>query len=302
MATDDDVKAPPDGLARGYGGRIGGGEREVVHGRLVCHVGRHGPRTGRQERQVGFEHSLPVRAPRDVVEDACRGAPSSARTRRCRIAHRPPGRRPRASPAPRDGRSGGRSARPAPPRSRFGTISAFWPSVSTSSRPSASVATIGFPAASVSNTVSGVPSQSDGNTDRSNAESSRATSRTNPAKTNRSPRPSRRACSSSAGRSGPSPARHESRVRALVHHLASRLDQVIVALGVVQARHRADDEVTLRRTELATDLGDLRRVPRPAELVERRAQVDDLHLPGRHACARARRTPRCSRRRLWRCR
>ena len=43
-------------------------------------------------------------------------------------------------------------------------MAASWPSVRMSSRPSASVATIGFPAASASNAVSGVPSQSEGNT------------------------------------------------------------------------------------------------------------------------------------------
>ena len=42
-----------------------------------------------------------------------------------------------------------------------------------SSRPSASVATIGLPIASASNAVIGVPSQSDGNTLRSNADSVR---------------------------------------------------------------------------------------------------------------------------------
>jgi glycosyltransferase involved in cell wall biosynthesis len=54
--------------------------------------------------------------------------------------------------------------------SRFGTIDASRPSVSTSTRPSASVATMGLPAASASNTVNGVPSHSEGKTLRSNAD------------------------------------------------------------------------------------------------------------------------------------
>ena len=109
---------------------------------------------------------------------ACRAAPSSARRRSMSyvgagdagIDAKP---RPRSLDRSRAARCSAASAA----ASRRGTISASSPSVSTSFRPSASVATIGFPIASASSTVSGVPSHSDGKTARSNAASASATSR-----------------------------------------------------------------------------------------------------------------------------
>ena len=80
----------------------------------------------------------------------------------------PAARGRRASP---DRPSRAQSRRPARRRCAWARSAASRPSARTSSRPSASVATIGFPIASVSNAVSGVPSQSDGNTTKSNADS-----------------------------------------------------------------------------------------------------------------------------------
>ena len=149
---------------------------------------------------------------------------------------------------------------------------------STSIRPSASVATIGLPIASASNTVSGVPSQSDGNTLRSNAESVAATSFTKPTNTNRSPSPSARACASSAGRSGPSPARKKRASGCRSTHAARGLDEVLVALRVVQPRDGARPRTrpgampSVARAAATS----VRRRADAAELVERRAEVDDL--------------------------
>ena len=112
---------------------------------------------------------------------ARRAAPSSSRTDRCRSARRSAARwrqdvrRFWSSPASVDDGVGQRRGLPARDDQRRRR-----PSVSTSCRPSASVETIGFPIASASNAVSGVPSHSDGNTTRSNADSASATSLRNP--------------------------------------------------------------------------------------------------------------------------
>src|SRR5690606_24132165 len=71
----------------------------------------------------------------------------------------------------------------------------------------------------------------------------------------------------------------------LVEHQSRRLDQVLVALRIVQPRDRADHDVVRRRAPGRTCGRPLVRTPRAAELLEWRAQVDDLHarwanLPG----------------------
>ena len=124
--------------------------------------------------------------------------------------------------------------------SRFGTIQAVRSGSRMSVSPSASVATIGRALASASNAVSGVPSQSDGNTLRSNADSVVATSFTKPTNTNRSPRPSRCACASSDGLQRSFAGEEEPGLRVLVNHQPRGLDQILVALRVVQPRDRAD--------------------------------------------------------------
>ena len=124
-----------------------------------------------QERQVGLQRALAAASRARSRAAARRAAPSCGRRRRCRSRARPRGAARGLGLALLrmvDGVDDG--PRPARPASRFGTIHAVTPSSRMSSRPSASVATIGLPVASASNAVSGVPSQSDGNTLRSNAD------------------------------------------------------------------------------------------------------------------------------------
>ena len=229
-----------------------------------------------------LQHAAPAASRARPRAAACRAAPSCARTRRCRTAGRSrarPPRQPRAlvgmidQPDDRVGQRAGvalrhdhaRRAR----RSRM------------SSRPSASVATIGLPIASASNTVSGVPSQSDGNTLRSNADSdardvARETRRRRTGRRGRA----RAACASRSARSGPSPTRKNRALRPLARRtLRGGVDQIRVALRIVQPRDRAD-----RRTRPGA-MPSSRRAPAissalrgAAELLERHAEVDDLHL------------------------
>ena len=84
----------------------------------------------------------------------------------------------------------------------------------------------------------------------SNAETTRATSFANPANTNRSPRSSARACCSSGSRSGPFADDEKPRLRPLVQHQPRGIDEVRIAFGFVQPRHRADREVVGRDAEL----------------------------------------------------
>ena len=101
-------------------------------------------------------------------------------------------------------------------------------------------ATIGFPIASASKAVIGVPSQSDGKTLRSNAESVRATSRWKPAKTKRSPRPSARRLGLEVGSSGPSPTRKNRARRPFADDPRRGVDRYGVALGIVEPGDGAD--------------------------------------------------------------
>ena len=119
-----------------------------------------------------------------------------------------------------------------------------------SSRPSASVATIGFPIARASNAVSGVPSQSDGNTLRSNADSVRATSRRKPAKTNRSPRPSARRLRLQIAQQRTFADHEKARRRPLGDDPRRGVDQVRVALRLVEPRDRADRQLAGSDAEL----------------------------------------------------
>ena len=171
-----------------------------------------------------------------------------------------------------------------------------------SSRPSASVATIGFPIASASNAVIGVPSQSDGNTLRSNADSVRATSRRKPANTKRSPRPERRGLrlqigqqrpfadqkNRAAGRSATTRAAASTRYE-LPFDSCSR---VIVPM--------ANSPAAMPRSRAGR--GDLVGASRAAELLERHAEVDDLDLRRPGSAARRRRSRPCSSRPRGRCR
>ena len=140
------------------------------------------------------------------------------------------------------------------------------------------MATTGFPIASVSNTVSGVPSQSDGNTTRSNADSVRATSRRKPAKTKRSPSPSADGLRLQVAKQRALPHEKESRRGAFANHARGGIDQVRVAFRFVKARDRADREVAGGDAKLAPGVRDLLGGPFAAELLERHAQVHDLHL------------------------
>ena len=171
---------------------------------------------------------------------ARRDAPSCERTGRCRTAA-PVTRAFGAEPRPFGGSPAsatialGERRRIAPRRPSRRRV----PARARPCSPSASVETIGFPIASASSTVSGVPSHSDGNTTRSSADSAAATSRWNPANTSRSPEPER---------SPPAPrARPAARPRPTMKMRASgsasttvrrRLDQILVALRRHQPRDR----------------------------------------------------------------
>ena len=125
-------------------------------------------------------------------------------------------------------------------------MSASWSWVRTSSRPSASVATIGFPIASASNTVSGVPSHSDGNTLRSNAETTRGDVAREAGEDEAIAEAERARLRFERRAQRPFADQEEPRLRPRVEHRARRVDQVRVALRVVQARDRADGEVAGR--------------------------------------------------------
>ena len=153
----------------------------------------------------------------------------------------------------------GRWRRPAPSASRRGTIHAVTSRSRMSSRPSASVATIALPIASVSNAVSGVPSHSDGKTLRSNAESVSATSFWKPRNTNRSPSPSAFAWASSGSRNGPSPARKNLARGCARDDLGGGLDEELVPLRVVQPRDGANGEVVGRGADGCPGRGQFRR-------------------------------------------
>ena len=127
---------------RGHRGRGSARQEAEVRASTLLRVGR--------ARRLVQQHVEPLHLLHEEIDVVLR-AGSSARWRRAG----------RARPGPARDR---RSHRRAPPASRRGTMRASCPSVSTSLRPSASVETIGFPIASASSTVSGVPSQRDGNT------------------------------------------------------------------------------------------------------------------------------------------
>ena len=233
-----------------------------------------------------------------------RAAPSCGRTRRCRYccpdvagvrrrARRAPPDRRSAGPCRRRGRARHASAR-SPHRGRR---------VSTSTSPSASVARIGLPIASASNTVSGVPSHSDGKTLRSNAETTRAMSRAKPANTKRSPSPSAWACCSSAGRSGPSPTTKNLACGPLDRAPAARRRR-----GSCCPSSRAAASPSRPRSHPARSPA--RRAPRrsppavrtPAELLERHAEIDDLDLVRRQLPRARSGNRRCCATRQSRCR
>ena len=148
-------------------------------------------------------------------------------------------------------------------------------------RPSASVATIALPIASASRTVSGVPSQSDGKTSRSKRRRLRPRRAGNRENTNRSPRPS-------AGREPRAPPAAHPRRRCRTArrdasmHTPRGLDEILVAFRRHQPRHGANGENIRRDAERAPCRGDLLRAPRPAELLERNTEVDDLRALGRN--------------------
>ena len=117
----------------------------------------------------------------------------------------------------------------------------------------------------------------------SSAESAAATSRVNPLNTRRSPRPSARACASSAPCSSPSPTmktrtrgmawrRSPARRRQDTRLPFAGISRVIVPIAMVPGA----------MPSAAARAGDLRRAPRPRELVERRAEIDHLGALGRH--------------------
>ena len=147
-----------------------------------------------------------------------------------------------------------------------------------SSRPSASVETIGFPIASASNAVIGVPSQSEGKTLRSNADSVAATSRRKPAKTNRSPRSERRGLRLQVREQRPLADQKEPRAGRSRDHAGGRVDEIRIALRVVQPRDGADRELAGGDAQVAPRRRDFVVGPRAAELLERHAEVHDLHL------------------------
>ena len=139
-----------------------GWDRRIAHGDIIIEETTDRPAA----RRGGVWRARPRAG-------ACRAAPSCGRTRDVVVAAgRARGARQRAR-SRRDDRSPRRSCRRARRRFASARSSASWSSVRMSSSPSASVATIGFPIASASKAVSGVPSQSDGNTLRSNADSVR---------------------------------------------------------------------------------------------------------------------------------
>ena len=187
--------------------------------------------------------------------------------RRCRIAVPSLARRLPAAPAPQGRPSIPQSHRRAPRASRFGTMRASRRSVKTSRSPSASVATMGLPDASASNTVSGVPSHRDGKTLRSNALRTSATSRANPTNTKRSPRPSRRACASSGSPERTFADEKKFCVGSPVEHEPGGVHEIGVAFRFVQPRHRADRKIARRYPELPARLRDLFVGTRPAEFV-----------------------------------
>ena len=148
---------------------------------------------------------------------------------------------------------------------------------STSTSPSASVARIGLPIASASNTVSGVPSHNDGKTLRSNAETTRGMSRAKPANTKRSPSPSAWACCSSAGAAALRRRRKTWRA-AVGRARAGRRRR-----GSCCPSSRASGSPSRPRSHPAPGPARraLRRPPRrpqSAELLERNAEIDNLHL------------------------
>ncbi len=209
---------------------------------------------------------------------ARKAAPSFARTpryRNARPSHEP---RPPGAHARRAGSSDREWRWPALPHRASARCARRGRRSECRARPSASVATIGFPEASASKAVNGVPSQRDGNTLRSNALRTAATSLANPTNTKRSPRPSWRACASSDSRRGPSPTRKKRARGCCVDDQVSGLDQVRVSLGLVQPRHCPDGEVIRADPKVLPGGRDLVGRARAAELIVRRAQVDDFHL------------------------
>ena len=142
---------------------------------------------------------------------------------------------------------------------------------------------MGFPVAIASKTVSGVPSQSDGNTLRSNADRAPATSRAKPANTNRSPRPSARACASRSGQQRAFADQQEARLRPFARRLAPPRPPGTSCPSI----RAAGSPCRSRSRPAAGRARPARRRSRPAapgaaELLERRAEVHDLHLLGTH--------------------
>ena len=137
---------------------------------------------------------------------------------------------------------------------------------------------MGLPAASASNAVSGVPSQSDGKTLRSNALRAAATSLREPDEHEsiaeaeltrlRFERLAQRALA------------HEKklRVRLLIEHEPRGIDQIGVPFRLVQPGDRPNREVAGVDAKLTPCGGDVVGRARTAELVVRRAEIDDLHF------------------------
>ena len=171
----------------------------------------------------------------------------------------------------------------APPRRAFGTISASWRSVRTSSRPSASVATIGFPIASASNDrqrrafpqrrkhhdVERRQRRGDVAHEAAEHEPIAEAERAAPA-------PRARRCSS------PSPTMKTRTSGCFARISGAASTRYSIALRRHQPRDGADGDRAGRDAERLPRRRDLVRAARPRELVERRAEVDDLGPLGRH--------------------
>src|SRR5690606_17083314 len=80
----------------------------------------------------------------------------------------------------------------------------------------------------------------------------------------------------------PLPEQEELRLRPLVQYLTRRIDEVLVALRIVQPRDGPHDYVVRADAEFPSNHFSLFDTPLARELVERRTQVDDLHALGPH--------------------